>query len=145
MADAGRLDPDEDLVVARVVEVELFDRQLRARLPGDGGPDPYAHLDERSGRRVDPGAVLADPGHVVAHPLDDSQRLEQPLAAGLGANIVPARQAEHEVAPVVQVVLDDRGVGLDMHLLLGQRRHHEVAGQVLAADEPARACRTTGG
>jgi hypothetical protein len=42
VADADGLDPDQDLVVARVVEVELLDRQLRARLPGDGCLDLHA-------------------------------------------------------------------------------------------------------
>jgi hypothetical protein len=36
VADADRLDPDQDLVLARVVEVELLDRQPRSRLLGDG-------------------------------------------------------------------------------------------------------------
>ena len=39
VADADGLDLDQDLVVARVVEVELLDRQLGARLPGDGRLD----------------------------------------------------------------------------------------------------------
>jgi hypothetical protein len=42
VADADGLDPDQDLVVARVVEVELLDRQLRASLPGDGCLDLQA-------------------------------------------------------------------------------------------------------
>jgi hypothetical protein len=42
VADAGGLDLDEDLVIARVVEVELLDRQRRACLPGDGGLDLHA-------------------------------------------------------------------------------------------------------
>jgi hypothetical protein len=42
VADADGLDPDEDLVIARLVEVKLLDRQRRARLPGDGGLDLHA-------------------------------------------------------------------------------------------------------
>ena len=42
VADADGHVLDQDLVVARVVEVELLDRQLRARLPGDGGLDLHA-------------------------------------------------------------------------------------------------------
>src|SRR5580704_2674790 len=82
VADAGGLDPDQDLVVARVVEVELLDRQLRARLPGDGGADPHAHAGRagtlgrtsgaggaawvisaffRRNRRIDPGPVRSPP------------------------------------------------------------------------------------
>jgi len=43
VADADGLDPDQDLVAARVVEVDLLDRQLRARLPGDGRLDLHRH------------------------------------------------------------------------------------------------------
>jgi hypothetical protein len=42
VADADGLDPDQDLVVARVVEVELLDLQRGARLPGHGRSDLHA-------------------------------------------------------------------------------------------------------
>jgi hypothetical protein len=42
VADADGPDLDEDLVIARVVEVKLLDRQRRACLPGDGGLDLHA-------------------------------------------------------------------------------------------------------
>src|SRR6185437_14435039 len=81
---------------------------------------------------------VADPRHVVAHPLVDAHRLEQPLAGRLGEDVVPVGEAEDEVAPVVHLVLHERGVRLDVHLLLAHGRQDEVVGQVLAADEPAR-------
>src|SRR3984957_13751572 len=94
-------------------------------------------ITQRARRRLDLGAVVAHPGHVVAHPLDDVHGLEQPLAGRLGEHVVPAGEAEDEVALVVHLVLHQRGVRLDVHLLLGQRGQDEVVGQVLAADEPA--------
>src|SRR6185437_111130 len=94
--------------------------------------------DQRAGRCADPGAVVADPRHVVAHPLVDAHRLEQPLAGRLGEDVVPVGEAEDEVALVVHLVLHERGVRLDVHLLLAQGGQDEVVGQVLTADEPAR-------
>src|ERR1700761_9238024 len=61
--------------------------------------------DQGAGGGVDPGAVLAYPWDRVAHPLDDLDGLEQPLAARLGEHVVPGGEAEDEVAPVVEVVL----------------------------------------
>src|SRR5690348_2506014 len=123
----------------------IFTRSPCGRASGDGqdhaavrdGHGLDLDLAERAGWGADPGPLIADPRHLVAHPLADLHRLEQPLAAGLGADVVPVTEADHEVRPVVQVVLQYRVERLDVHLLLIDRRHDEVVGQVLAADEPA--------
>src|SRR5690348_10175691 len=94
-------------------------------------------LDQRAGGGVDLGAVVAYPGHIVAHPLDDVHGLEQPLAGRLGEHVIPAGEAEDDVALEVHLVLHQRRVRLDVHLLLAARGQDEVVGQVLAADEPA--------
>src|SRR4051794_32260461 len=94
---------------------------------GDRGPGPPG-----------PGASLAGPGDVVADPLLDHERLEQPDPVPFDADVVPVAQAEHEVRPVVDVVLQDREERPDAGPVRALGADQEVVREVLAPDEPAR-------
>ncbi len=55
VADAGGLDLDQHLAELRAFEIDGFDGQGLARLPGDGGFGFHAKVLEEWGRRFDRG------------------------------------------------------------------------------------------
>ena len=81
---------------------------------------------------------IADPRHFVSiGPAVDEHGLEYPSAVSLHAEVVPIPDSKDEIRPVIDVVLNDRKVGLDARSF-ALPRDEEMVRQVLAPEPPAR-------